>query len=193
MAYFECEHGEHLAPLPRFETNADDSNSSDDSDMEIVSTYDPDEHELIQLSTYLRVDSDSEDNNETENEEKENDSSSCHLVSYSNSDDSADDAYPMDTRLSQPPTATGCLPQSTHIVSSVKLKRRQWSFREKLQATSTFEKNNNKYQTCKIHGCTPSQLRKWLVIEDQLKAIAKQKSGLLIRNDPNLKRFNGLV
>ena len=69
--------------------------------MEIVSTYDPDEHELVQLSAYLHVSSDSEDDDEAENDqEKENDSSLNRLIPYSNSDDSTDDACPTDTNLS---------------------------------------------------------------------------------------------
>jgi len=47
MSYYECEAGEHLAPLPRIgdENDSDnDSNSSDDSDVEVVSTYDADEY-----------------------------------------------------------------------------------------------------------------------------------------------------
>jgi len=47
MSYYECEAGEHLAPLPRIgdENDSDiDSNSSDDSGVEVVSTYDADEY-----------------------------------------------------------------------------------------------------------------------------------------------------
>ena len=55
MSYYQCEHGEHLAPLPRFDIDNDDSSSLDDSEVDIVSTYDPDEYELVQLSTYLLV------------------------------------------------------------------------------------------------------------------------------------------
>ncbi|CAF3883305.1 unnamed protein product [Rotaria magnacalcarata] len=68
MLNYECKHDEHLAPLSRFEADNGFS-SSDDSEMGIVATYDLDEYELVQLSTYLRVDSGSEyDDNRIERE-----------------------------------------------------------------------------------------------------------------------------
>ena len=156
MSYYECEAGEHLAPLPRVgdENDSDnDSNSSDDSGVEVVSTYDADEYELIQLSTYLRVDSDADDgDDEEEDNEKENELSSTTLALYSHSDNSTDIIY--STAVADTTTRSG-------RNSLTKVKRKQWTIREKLKAISTFNDNDNKYQTCKIYGCTPNQLRQW--------------------------------
>ena len=70
MSYSEYDDVEHLAPLPRFGIVEEDSNSSDDSEVEVTSLFDPDEHELIQLSTYLHVHSDDDDTDEDREEEK---------------------------------------------------------------------------------------------------------------------------
>ena len=88
MANCERGFGEHLAPLPGFQTVDSDSNSSSDSEVEVVSTYDAAEHELVQLGEYLRLGSDSDRDTDAEDEEKENKfpsnslgSASIHLVS----------------------------------------------------------------------------------------------------------------
>lgn len=177
MSYYECENSEHLAPLPSFQEHNYDSNSSDDSEVEITSTIDPNEYELIQLSAYLRVNSDSGDSDESDGDDKENNSTSNSLVPYPSSDDPDNDFCPSDIHNSKSPNTPELLPQSKPITPSTKLKRRQWSIREKLQAISTFEKHNNKYQTCKDHGCSPSQLRKWIFIKDELQAVEKRKKG----------------
>jgi len=106
---------------------------------------------LIQRSTYLRVDSDADDgDDEEEDNEKENELSSTTLASYSHSDNSTDIIYP--TAVADTTTRSG-------RNSLTKVKRKQWTIREKLKAISTFNDNNNKYQTFKSYGCTPNQLR----------------------------------
>ena len=177
MPNHERDLGEHLGPLPGLDSNDTDSDSSNDSEVEIVSIFDPTEHELVQLGTYLSLGSDSGEGSGAEDEEKENDSSSNPLVFYSSSDGSDDDIHPMATCVS--PSSAASLPvrEDSHLSPSVQMKRRQWSIKEKLRAISTFEKNKNKYQTSKSHGCTPSQLRKWLTVKDRLQVMAKEKSG----------------
>ena len=177
MPHHEYDDAEHLAPLPRFETPEHDSSSSDDSEVEVTSLFDPDEHELIQLSTYLHVHSDDDDTDEDGEEEENNNQVSQRLVSYSNSDDSADEFDRIETRISPSTSNASPILRSVLTTSSVKLKRRQWSVKEKVQALQTLEKNGNKYQTCKSHGCSPSQLRKWFSIKDGLQAVVKQKNG----------------
>jgi hypothetical protein len=176
MSYHEWDDVAHLAPLPCFRTTEHDSSSSDDSEVEVTSLFDPDEHELIQMSTYLHVHSDDDDTDE-DGEEENNNRAPQGLVSYSNSDDSTDEFDRIETRIS--PSTSNALPilRSVLSTSSVKLKRRQWSVKEKLEALKTLEKNDNKYQTCKSHGCSPSQLRKWFSIKDGLQAVVKQKNG----------------
>ena len=173
-SYYDCVRAEHLAPLPSFGKNLDDSTSDDDSEIEVTSVFDPEEHELIRMSEYLHVHSDEDDSDE---EREQDQFSHRHLVCYSNSDDSTDGFDSTQTRVS-PSAHTNPLPsQSTSDPSSFKMKRRQWSIREKVQAMATFEKNGNKYRTCKIHGCSASQLRKWLSVKSELQAILKQRKG----------------
>jgi len=148
--------------------------------------YDADEYELVQLSTYLRVDSDADDgDDEEEDNEKENELSSTTLASYSHSDNSTDIIY-----------ATAAAADTTTRSgrnSLTKVKRKQWTIREKLKAISTFNDNNNKYQTCKIYGCTPNQLRQWLSVEDQLKIISKEKLGLLVQHELVLNKLQWII
>lgn len=177
MAKYVRGSGEHLAPLLGFETIDSDPSSSSDSEVEVVSTHDAAEHELVQLGEYLHLGSDSDKDVDAEDEEKENNYLSHSLVSYSASDDSDDGISSMAMYRSPPHAVDSPITDSSRTASSVKLKRKQWSIREKLDAISTFEKNNSKYRTSKSHGCSPAQLRKWLAAKDQLRAVAKEKSG----------------
>ena len=60
MSYYECDNGEHLATLPNIRNIPHDSSASDDCEVEVTSSIDSDEHELVRLSTYLHVHSDDE-------------------------------------------------------------------------------------------------------------------------------------
>ena len=71
MAKYVRGSGEHLAPLLGFETIDSDPSSSSDSEVEVVSTYDAVEHELVQLGEYLHLGSDSDKDVDAEDEEKE--------------------------------------------------------------------------------------------------------------------------
>ena len=168
---------DHLAPLPRSGTTEQDTSSSDDSDVEVTSLFDPDEHELIQLSTYLHVHSDDDDTDEDGEEVKKDNRVLQGLVSYSNSDDSADEFDLIQTPISTSTSNASPILRWVLTTSSVKLKRRQWSVKEKLHALKTLEKNGNKYQTCKSHGCSPSQLRKWFSIKQDMESLVNQKNG----------------
>ncbi len=57
---------EHLAPLPGVGINSlsDESDSDDNSCVEITSTIDENENELIKWTNYLHLNSDDEDNDE---------------------------------------------------------------------------------------------------------------------------------
>ena len=100
MSYHEWDDVAHMAPLPCLRTTEQDTSSSDDSEVEVTSLFDPDEHELIQLSTYLHVHSDDDDTDEDREEEKNSNEVLQHLVSYSNSDDSTDEFDLIQTRIS---------------------------------------------------------------------------------------------
>lgn len=175
MSHYECDNGDHLATLPNISSTLHDSSASDDSEVEKTSSIDSDEHELVRLSTYLHVHSDDE-NTDDDSEAISKPSQVPHmLVSYSISDDSADEFDVNQTHIPSSTNVRSPVHQSISTTSSIKSKRRQWSIQEKLTALATLETNKNKYQTCKIHGCSPSQLRKWLLIQDELKAVAQKK------------------
>jgi hypothetical protein len=177
MSYYECDSGEHLAPLPNIRSIARDSSTSDGSEVEVTSSIDSDAHELVRLSTYLHLHSD----DDSTDDEREAISQPCQvpnsLVSYSISDDSADEFDLNQTHVPTSTCAPSPVPQSISTTSPIRSKRRQWSIHEKLLALDTLDKNNNKYRTCMIHGCSPSQLRKWQSIQNELKTVAKQKKG----------------
>ena len=58
MSYYDCVRAEHLTPLPSIGKNLHNSTSDDDSEIEVTSVFNPEEHELIQMSEYLHVHSD---------------------------------------------------------------------------------------------------------------------------------------
>ena len=66
MAYYECDSGEHLAPLPNIRSIAHDSGTSDNSKVEVISSIDSHEHELVCLSPYLLVHSNDDSTNDGE-------------------------------------------------------------------------------------------------------------------------------
>ena len=188
MAYYECDSGEHLASLPNIKSIAHDSSTSDDSEVEVTSSIDSDEHELVCLSPYLHVHSD-DDSTDDDSEAISKPSQVPHsLVSYSISDGSADEFDLNQTHVPPPTCVPSSVPQSIPTSPVIRSKRRQWSIQEKLFALATLDTNNNKYQTCKAHGCSPSQLRKWQSIQDELKTVAKQKKGAFFFHRVRWKR-----
>lgn len=87
--YESEEDEEHLRRIPIFDTRADlhESDSDDDSNVEIVSNVDENENELIEWTTYLRLNSD-------DNEDSGPDDLLAHsskLVAYSSSNASSDE------------------------------------------------------------------------------------------------------
>ncbi|CAF4813286.1 unnamed protein product [Rotaria sp. Silwood1] len=79
---------EHLAPLPGVVTNSllDESSSDDDSCVEITSVVDENENELIKWTTYLQLNSDSND----DSDENYSSTQPAPLVNYSSSESSSD-------------------------------------------------------------------------------------------------------
>jgi hypothetical protein len=124
MSHHEYD-SKNRASLPRFGITEKDPSSSDKSDVEVTSLFDPDEHELIQLSTYPHVHSDDDDTGEDEEQEKSNNRVSQRLVSYSNSDDSADEFDLIQTPISPSTSKASPILRLVLTTSTVKLKRRQ--------------------------------------------------------------------
>jgi hypothetical protein len=79
---------EHLAPLPGVGMNSlsNESDSDDDSCVEITSTIDENEKKLIKWTNYLQLNSDDDDSDEDTPSTQ-----SALLVDYSSSDPSSDD------------------------------------------------------------------------------------------------------
>ena len=129
-----------------------DSSSSDDSDIEVTSTLDPEENELVRISNDLCLDSDDSIDDGVSVEEHRRTRS---ISGVRTSDDRDHDVHisPADSSnlVSSPPPDVG-------TGSSLKRKRRAWSIREKLDAVESYEKSNSKHFTAKAIGCTRYQL-----------------------------------
>jgi hypothetical protein len=169
---------EHLAPLLGVGTSSffDESNSDDDSCVEITSIIDENENELIKWTNYLQLNSDSDENSDEDHLTTE----SVTLVGYSSSEPSSDDEN-FSQSSHQPASSNNhnsidvTSASSSTIVK--KRKRRQWTVVEKLHAVSCFENNNNKQLTAKKMGCATKQLRMWIKNKDELLELSPRKKG----------------
>ncbi|CAF3943886.1 unnamed protein product, partial [Rotaria sp. Silwood1] len=160
---------QHLAPLSADEDSRFDGySSSDDASVEVTSTIDECENELVRLSTYLQLESE-----------------------FDNDDDQAFEwPEPPPTLLSSSSSDIEELADSQQVVLSTtsfnngdaqekskKCKRRQWSTLEKLDAIALFDKNQSKRKTANEKGCTPAQLRNWIHNKENLLKMYKNKKG----------------
>jgi hypothetical protein len=165
---------EHLAPLPVADTQADSNNSDsdEDSNVEVTSNVDENESELVKWTTYLQINGEDSDEDDTSVQPST-------LVSYSSSDLSSDNENLV--LSSHPPssnTHSNIVLSSTSPSTNVnKRKRHQWTVSEKLNAVTRFEKNNSKRQTAKETGCATKQLRKWIMNKSELLELSTRKKG----------------
>ena len=131
---------EHLVPISYHEDSYSDSCSSSDgsSTVEVTSTIDECESELVHLSTYLHLGSDFDDDNSEQDFESPEPptllssctSSSSDLEELSNSE--------------QVTLSTTSVSNSNAQGNCNKRKRRPWTIQEKLGAICSYEKNQNK-------------------------------------------------
>jgi hypothetical protein len=160
--------------------NFDNNNSSDDdSSVEIMSTIDECENELIRLSTYLQLESEVDNDDDDQTFEWPDPPpclfSSCSSdTDQSNTDQSNND---QSNDSQQVLLATSSIDTAHSQEKSIKRKRRQWSIKEKLDAIALFEKNHSKRQTANEKGCTTAQLRNWIKSKENLYKMCKQKKG----------------
>ena len=168
--------GEHLASLPGVVPNSllDESNSDDNSCVEITSVVDENENELIKWTNYLQLNSDSD------NDSDENYSSTqpAPLVNYSSSESSTDDENLLQSSHQPASSNNNSNGDVTSSLTSTIMKKRnrlQWTINEKLNAIACFEENNNKHQTVKDVGNATKQLRMWIQNKDKLLKLASQK------------------
>jgi hypothetical protein len=166
---------EHLASLGANEDSSfnDCSSSDDDSSVEITSTIDECENELVHLSTYLRLESEDDDCDDIHQVSEWPDPPPSLLSSSSSDIDDLSDSE-------QVLLSTTSVNNVDIQEKSMKRKRRQWTVKEKLAAIALFEKNRSKCKTAKRQGCTTAQLRHWIENKENLSQIYKKKKGLFL-------------
>ncbi|CAF1400187.1 unnamed protein product [Rotaria sordida] len=127
---------QHLASLGDDEGSSfDDDNSSDsDSNVEVTSTIDEPENELVRLSTYFQLESQF-DNDDDQNFDWPEPPSTLY------SSDSSDIEELRDSQ--QVLFSTKSFNNGDIQEQSTKRKRRQWTIKEKLDAVTLFENNQS--------------------------------------------------
>ncbi|CAF4521138.1 unnamed protein product, partial [Rotaria sp. Silwood2] len=153
-----------------------ESSSDNDSCIEITSVVDENENKLIEWTSYLQLNSDSDE----DSDENYSSTQPAPLVNYSSSESSSDDENLLQ---SSHPSASSNNNSIVDITSSStstiinKRKRRQWTVNEKLNAIACFEKNNSKNQTARDVGCATKQLRTRIKNKDELLKLSSRKKG----------------
>ena len=132
-----------------------------DSDVEITSSIDDSDHELVSLSTYLRIESEDEDDQWA--------NPPSPLSSLSSDVEESNDSQQVNK----------CQESITDLDGGKcsKHKRRRWIVKEKLDIIASYGANKNKRQTANKEGCTTAQLRKWIKDKDKLMNIHRKKNG----------------
>ncbi|CAF3620944.1 unnamed protein product [Rotaria sp. Silwood1] len=155
------------------DTNDDSSSSSSyDSDIEVTSTIDKEENELVQLGNDLclnSIDSSDDDMDIQDNSTIQ----SFPEVRTSEADENNGVNFAIDNSSS---TTSSPRPEAS-TTPSQKRKRRAWSVKEKLQAIENYEKSNSKHSAAKEIGCTRYQLREWLKSKEELKKLQSMDNG----------------
>lgn len=161
---------QHLVPFfnDTDSNRDDDDNSIDDSSLEVTSTIDENECELIRLSTYLNLDS-------TIDDEGDDDQASKWPETPPSSSNSSDIEQFDDSQ--QGSSSTLASNNDNTQEKCIKRKRRQWNIKEKLDAVALFDKNKSKRKTALMKGCTSAQLRNWIKNKEHLIKMYKQKKG----------------
>lgn len=154
-----CEHDLHLKPLNGFNDHIEEeSDSSCDSDIEVISEFDDAENDPIIFNAYSNINYNNDDKDDIQNGETDSNGKNC-----SSSPDTSDN----DTE-----TVTGS--------GSVKRKRRQWSVAEKIRILDELEKNkNNKRLTAQQNCCSRFMLLQWQKQKEDLLLVAKETYGNL--------------
>lgn len=160
---------QHLVPISDDEDSHSDSYSSSDGDssVEVTSTVDECENELVHLSTCLHLGSELNDDNNDQDLEWSQPPSPLSSCSSSSSDIE---------ELSNSEQMT----LSTTSLSNNKRKRRPWTVQEKIDVIASYEKNQNKRKIAKEKGCTPAQLRQWIKNKENLLVMYKKKKGTIV-------------
>ena len=168
---------EHLAPIIGVDKDSiTDESDLDDSCVEIASVVDENESELIKWTTYLQLNSSSDDDSGTGLTSTQ----SASLVQYSSSEESSDNECA--SQLPNEPASQASHNNSKVTIASPstivkKRKRQQWTVSDKLRAVDYFETTNNKHQTAKYMGCATKQVRMWVTNKKDLLDMSSRKKG----------------
>jgi len=158
----------HLQTLQGFSNNnEEDSDSSDDSEVEVISQTDPLENHIINFNTYLNINLDDDE----KDDELNNNTTSTSTVTTTTIDNKE---CPSNTSDDEIEIKTGS--------GGIKRKRRQWSAAEKINILNQLEKNgNNKSLTAQQNHCTRFMLSQWQKQKQELLLLSKQKYGKLFK------------
>ncbi|CAF3058209.1 unnamed protein product [Rotaria socialis] len=163
---------EHLLSMPSFNANSilEESDSDDESCVEVTPDIDENENELVEWAKYLQLNSDSDADQPS--------TPSATLVDYSSSEASSDNENSLESTGEQTNASDkhniNFKPISPSTVTK-KRKRRQWTIEEKLYAVACFEKNDNKHKTAQQVGCATKQLRMWIQNKNELLSLSSRK------------------
>jgi hypothetical protein len=169
----------HLYTLSQSESDDNNDTSSDESDLEVISTVDETDNIAISIKDHFNLDDDEEDNNN----EEATDVQQSYLALNSNDtelDEGVDDLNAGVGSIDQLslPASSSAVPNSVMESPSCKRKRRQWSTTEKLHAIDMLEKaGGNKLFTSKKEGCTRYQLSQWEKQKEDLVQLSKENHG----------------
>ena len=176
----------HLLPLNDTYKSVEESDCSDsEDDVEVASTFDTEENDLIDMSAYLNIDSSEESDDNGDNPS----TSALALESASSGCDSENDENPAagacvsasDMTVSSTLSPSTTLATNNAILTNTsvtpKRKRRQWSVAEKLRVLMAYESSKSKHRTAIEHGCTTAQIRKWERSKVEMTNLIKSKKG----------------
>ena len=165
-----------LLSIPDAINSSEYSSSSDDSDIEVASTFDEQENELIKISNELRLDSDSDESADDNATVLPQSMTSTHFDVDVHS--SEDDEIPVDGAMVDNASSITSN-NDTNAIGRVsrKRKRRAWSVKEKLMAVGHYEKSKSKHSTAKTVGCTRFQLSQWIKNREELRNLQATEKG----------------
>jgi hypothetical protein len=158
-------------PLAIDSSDSSSLSDEDSSDIEITSTFDEQENELVRIDDLCLNSDDSSDddipilNNSTIPNDPDAQSVEDDEISV------------LDVSIGNPSDMISSRDSEANDTPSSKRKRRAWSISEKLRAIENYEQSNSKHSTAKATGCTRFQLSEWLNKKSELKNLQSLKRG----------------
>jgi hypothetical protein len=171
----------HLYTLSETESDDNNDTSSDESDLEVISTVDETDHIAVSIMDHFNINDDEEDKC---NDEAINLQQLDLALNSSNTelDEDVDDqnAAVVPTDQLSLLTSSSAVTNSVGQSPSCKRKRRQWSAVEKLRALDMMEKaGGNKRRTSEKISCSRYQLSQWKKQKEDLILLSNEIHGEL--------------